>query len=204
MPISIWNLNAKEIYIGNQKIKEVYIGREKVYSSYYIQWEFDDFVDIQDISSRDKGSNQIWVKDGKLQVKAIGRWILGNLNYTLKKRDTITIKCQLNNTDAPTRAGISLNNRYNKLIISLYSEFRKYPTVRCGNSVNSFPQIPLSTLLILTIKINDNNYEVILKKEDGQEIMRDSSNEYMQWDFFLQFFNSDSNTMLIDYIRLER
>ena len=151
-----------------------------MYGAYYKQWEFDDFIEIQDISSGYKGSNEIWVKYGKLQVKAIGRWISGNLNYTLKKRDTITIKCQLNNTDAPTRATISLNNKYNQPIISLYSELRRYPMVRCGNSVNSFPQIPLSTQLILTIKINDNNYEVILKKEDGQEIMRDSSNRYMQ------------------------
>ena len=100
-------------------------------------------------------------------MKSDGKYVEGVMNYSFKKRDTITIKCALYNSD---------NNK----IVALESNGYRYPLVRCGTSTRAFPEIPLSTPLILTIKINDSSYEVILKKEDGQEIMRDSSNKYMQ------------------------
>ena len=181
-----------------------FIWDKKVYSSYHLHWEFDDYSDITSIYSQNKWPNKITVKNGKLQVKSDGNYVECAMNYSFKKRDTITIKCQLNTTDEKSYSNIALYNSYNNKIVALESNGYRYPMVRCGTSTRAFPEIPLSTPLILAIKINDNNYEVILKKEDGQEIMRDSSNKYMQWDFFLKFSNSDSNTMLIDYIRLNR
>lgn len=113
-------------------------------------------------------------------MKSDGKYVKGAMNYSFKKRDTITIKCQLNTTDEKSYSNIALYNSYNNKIVALESNGYRYPMVRCGTSTRAFPEIPLSTPLILAIKINDNNYEVILKKEDGQEIMRDSSNKYMQ------------------------
>lgn len=47
MPISIWNLNAKEIYVGNQKIKEIYVGTEKVYGGKVVEYYFRSQEDIK-------------------------------------------------------------------------------------------------------------------------------------------------------------
>ena len=204
MPINIWGTNIKEVYIGGQKAIMTFIWDKKVYSSYHLHWEFDDYSDITSISSRDKGRNKIAVQNGKLQVKSDGGYVEGIMSYTFKRGDIISLKCQLNTTDEQSYSNIILYNSYNNKIVALESNGYRYPMVRCGTNTMAFPQIPLSTPLILTIKINDNSYEVILKKEDGQEIMRDSSNKYMQWDFSLNFSNSNSNTMLIDYIRLNR
>lgn len=204
MPINIWGTNIKEVYIGGQKAIMAFIWDKKVYSSYHLHWEFDDYSDITSIYSQNKWSNKIAVKNGKLQVKSDGNYVEGTMSYIFKRRDIISIKCQLNTTDEQSYSDIVLYNSYNNKIAALGSNGYRYPRIRCGTNTMAFPQIPLSTPLILTIKINDSSYEVILKKEDGQEIMRDSSNKYMQWDFSLQFSNSNSNTMLIDYIRLNR
>ena len=106
MPISIWNSNIKEVYVGGQKIIMAFTGNNKVYSLYHKHWEFDDYIDISSISSNDKWHNKITVKNGNLQVKSDGKYVEGAMNYSFKKRDTITIKCQLNTTDENCCSGV--------------------------------------------------------------------------------------------------